>query len=206
MVKKKIMIVDDDPSIAVIVKDMLESEGYKTMWAYGGQECLDKIRRETPDLILLDIIMEPMDGWQTLDAIKADERLRSIPVSMLTIVPLTPEVLKGKAIENIENYIVKPFSKKELLQKVRDILGMEDDIQDKVASLRKKVGKAVAEEYERLVKYVNRHTRLVRTLEECIEREGTSSSTARNILKIQRQWIKDRQKRIAEIENMAKGK
>ncbi|MDI6902147.1 MAG: response regulator [Methanocellales archaeon] len=204
MVKKKIMVVDDDPSIVVIVKDMLESEGYETMWAYSGQECLDKIRRERPDLILLDIIMEPMNGWQTLDAIKADENLRSIPVLMLTVVPLTPEAVKSKAIENIEIYIVKPFSKKELVQEVGSTLGKEESVESKVASL--KLGADIAEEYKKLAKYVDRHTKLVRTLEECCKREGTMSTSARTVLKIQRRLIEDCKKRIAEIEEMAKGR
>ncbi|RLF43701.1 MAG: two-component system response regulator, partial [Thermoplasmata archaeon] len=109
---KKIMVVDDEYEVADIVKKMLESEGFEVIIANSGEEALKKLEKERPDLILLDIMMPGMDGWETLKKIKSNEKFRDIPVSMLTALPLTPDDTKDKPINSIENYIVKPFSKK----------------------------------------------------------------------------------------------
>ena len=107
----KIMIVDDEADVVETVKLILESEGYETMFAFNGMECMEKLEKAKPDLILLDIMMQPMNGWQVLRAIKENDKLDKIPISMLTVVPLTADNFKDENLENIENYIIKPFSK-----------------------------------------------------------------------------------------------
>lgn len=166
---EKILIVDDDPDMVDIINLMLQREGFETRGVYSGQECIDVLRNEKFDLILLDIMMKPKDGWETLDLIKKDKKTRDIPVSMLTVVPLTIEALRRRDIERIENYIVKPFSKRELIEKVREILGTEKEIKKIGEELQKKVGKNFALEFQKLKKRMNRHDRLIDVLGNCIK-------------------------------------
>ncbi|MCW7076495.1 MAG: response regulator [Candidatus Syntrophoarchaeum sp.] len=84
--------------------------------------------REKPDLILLDVMMQPMDGWVTLKTIKADKKLSSIPVSMMTVIPPTPDIIESELIMIFENYITKPFIKTELLNKLHEAFEQRDEI------------------------------------------------------------------------------
>ena len=78
-----ILVVDDSPFIVDVFVTMLERGGYRTVAAYGGEECLEILKTVTPDLILLDIMMEPMDGWETLEKIKENSRPRRSRCSCL---------------------------------------------------------------------------------------------------------------------------
>lgn len=165
----KILVVDDDPDMVDIIMLMLQKEGFKTKEAYSGKECIEIVKKEKFDLVLLDIMMKPMDGWETLEIIKKNKDTKDIPVSMLTVVPLTFETMRSKDIDRIENYIVKPFSKRELIEKVREILGMEKEIKKIEEELQKKVGRNFAKEFKRLKRRMNRHDRLIEVLEKCIK-------------------------------------
>ncbi len=201
--KKKIMIVDDEPDVVDVVKMMLESEGYGVIGAHSGEECLEKIN-EGVNLVLLDIMMPEMDGWETLKKIKMNEEFASIPVSMLTALPLTPEDARGKPIQLIENYIIKPFTKKELVEKVGEILGREEEIRKIVRELKEKVGKDVAKEYERLSMAVDRHSRLMEAIVESVKGKGKMSQAVKNVMKSQERMIQINEKRIKEIEKIIK--
>ncbi len=197
---RKIMVVDDEYEVADIVKKMLESEGYDVITANSGEECLKKLEKERPDLILLDIMMPVMDGWTTLRKIKSNEKWRSIPVSMLTALPLTPDDTKDKPINSIENYIVKPFSKKILVQKVRDILDREKEINEMYEKIKKEVGEAEAEEYKRLSFAVSRHRRLIGVIVDSTVVELKES--IKNLVISQKRMIDAMNKKIKEIEDM----
>ncbi|KAA0000296.1 MAG: response regulator, partial [Thermoplasmata archaeon] len=160
MMKKKILVVDDEPEIVEVVKRMLE-EKYTVISAHDGESCIEIAKKEKPDLILLDILMPKMDGWETLKRLKEDEELKHIPVSMLTALPLTPEDTRDKPIDKIENYIVKPFTKETLLMKIEDIFEREQEAKKMYEELKKEMGEEIAQEYMRLVKAINRHRRLV---------------------------------------------
>ena len=75
-----ILVVDDSPFIVDVFVTMLERGGYLTVAAYGGEECIEILKTVTPDLILLDIMMEPIDGWETLERIKENHLTKDIPV------------------------------------------------------------------------------------------------------------------------------
>jgi len=197
---RKIMVVDDEYEVADIVKKMLESEGYEVITASGGDECIEKLEKEHPDLILLDIMMPGMDGWTTLRKIKSNEKWKDIPVSMLTALPLTPDDTKDKPVNNIENYIVKPFSKKILVQKVNDILDREKEINEMYEKIRKEVGEAEAEEYKRLSLAVNRHRRLIGVIVDSTVSELKES--IKNLVISQKRMIEAMNKKIKEIEDM----
>lgn len=128
MKKKEIMIVDDEPEIVDMMKIMLESAGYGTIECYSGKECLDKLLYKKPSLILLDIMMEPMDGWETLETIKKDDKLKKIPVCVVSIHDCVASGLdlKGKGknediLRKIENQMTKPFTKNDLIEMIQDV-------------------------------------------------------------------------------------
>ncbi len=84
-VAKKVLIVDDEPDVVIGARAILEVDGYLVSQAANGLEALDKMMTETPDLVILDVMMPRMDGWVTLERMRSDERLGDIPVLMLTI-------------------------------------------------------------------------------------------------------------------------
>lgn len=198
------MIVDDEPDVVETVELILESGGYQTMHAYNGNECLEKLKEEKPDLILLDIMMTPMNGWEVLRNIKSNENLTSIPVSMMTVVPLTPDNFKEEKIESIENYIIKPFSKQSLLERVKEILSMEEKIGDITELLREKVGKDIAENYKKLVKEINRHRKLMEVLKESTKGcMGSEKESVEGVLKSREKVIELNKKRLEAIKKLA---
>jgi CheY-like chemotaxis protein len=116
-----VLIVDDDPDIANIFRIFISREGYTPITASDGIVCLEKLQQFKCDVILLDIMMAPMDGWETLTRIKANPQTSSIPVIMVT----------GKSIEERERetygkmfyqYVVKPVRRSELCEIVRNAL------------------------------------------------------------------------------------
>ena len=204
MNNKKIMIVDDEVDVVETVKLILESDGYETIYAYNGMECLEKLEKERPDLILLDIMMTPMNGWDVLRKIKSNENLNSIPISMLTVVPLTAESFKNEKLEKIENYIIKPFSKKGLLKKVDELLKMEENVGIVVDLLREKVGSDIAKNYEKIVKEINRHKKLMNVLRESTRGAvGTEKESVEAVIKSREKQIEFSKKRLEAIKKLA---
>lgn len=109
-----ILVVDDNPSIVEIFVSMLEQGGYHVLSATSGEGALEILANSRPDMILLDILMEPMDGWQTLEQIKAGPpSMASIPVMMLTAKPLSPDEAQKFGL-SIEDYINKPITRRAL--------------------------------------------------------------------------------------------
>ena len=201
MRKKKILVADDEPEIVDIVKRMLEDE-YEVITAYDGKEALEKAKKEKPDLILLDILMPKLDGWETLKKLKEDEELKNIPVSMLTALPLTPEDAKEKPIDKIENYIVKPFTKETLLKKIKDVFEREEEAKKTYEELKKEVGEELAEEYMKLVRTINRHRRLIGVIIDSATEEYKQS--IKNLILSQKRLIEAMKKRVEEIEALLK--
>jgi CheY-like chemotaxis protein len=160
-----IMVVDDSPFIVDIFVTMLERGGYRTVAAYGGQEALDTLLTLQPDLILLDIMMEPMDGWETLVNIKGNLELKDIPVMMLTAKQLTPFEAKEYGIY-IEDYILKPITHKELYDAIERVLSRKKTIErDMSQALDAGFDKKIIDEYGRLSKSIDINRRLLRILE-----------------------------------------
>ncbi|HDZ49641.1 hypothetical protein LCGC14_1438880 [marine sediment metagenome] len=119
---KKIVLAEDEPQIARLIEFKLKKEGYQVIWKENGEEALKAIKADKPDLILLDIMMPVMDGYEVLRRVKEDENLKSIPVVMLTARAQEKDVVKGIDL-GAEDYITKPFHPAELLARVKRILG-----------------------------------------------------------------------------------
>ena len=116
-----VLIVDDDPDIANIFKIFLSRDGHTAVTASDGNVCLEKVRQSKFDLILLDIMMAPMDGWETLEHIKSDPQTSSIPVIMVTGKPLLDNE-RAKYQNLFYHYLMKPVSHTELCEIVKGAL------------------------------------------------------------------------------------
>jgi len=118
----KIMVVDDEPDILTLVEGMLGMEGYEVIGCLSGEECLERIEVEKPDLVLMDIMMPGLDGWETTKKIKQNPKTRHIPVAMLTVKFEKEDKIKSFRDSKCDAYIVKPIEKQELLKVVRWLL------------------------------------------------------------------------------------
>jgi two-component system, OmpR family, response regulator len=130
---KNVLIVDDNPDVITVIAGMLGMSGYTTLTATGGEECLKVLGSAVPDLILLDIGMEPVDGWETLRRIKKNKETRGIPVIMLTARKLMPSDVEDFGI-CIEDYIVKPVTLRDLNDAVTHVFARQQMIREKIAA------------------------------------------------------------------------
>ena len=112
--KRTIMVVDDNADLVEIVRLTLESKGFNVRCAYSGQELLDSLEKQKPDLILLDIMMPQMDGLEVLTRLKGDPGTASIPVILLTAKVQYEDVLGGYKT-GADYYITKPFTSTQLM-------------------------------------------------------------------------------------------
>ena len=119
---KKILIVDDKLEVVELVKATLEGEDYQVIDASDGREALEKIGKEKPNLVLLDIIMPKIDGFEVLDKVKKNPKTKDTPVIMLTARGQKLDKDKGRRL-GAQDYIVKPFSPSHLLHKIEEVLG-----------------------------------------------------------------------------------
>ncbi len=116
-------MIEDDQEMIVLGRLILEKRGYEVLAAKGGKEGLRIMRQGDVDLVLLDIVMVDMDGWEVLEAIKADERTRSVPVIMLTARHYLEDEDKTVAYKDkFISYVVKPFVVRDLLAKIEEAL------------------------------------------------------------------------------------
>lgn len=120
---KRIMIVEDDPDMADIIKLVMEDAGYETTSIYSGRECLHRIKEVKPDLVLLDIMMPEMDGWEVHRRLKEDEETKDIPIIAVTAKTQSIDKMIGLHVVGVSDYITKPFGRKELVDSVKKVLG-----------------------------------------------------------------------------------
>ncbi|MBR3149041.1 MAG: response regulator transcription factor [Eubacterium sp.] len=114
----KILVVDDDLNISELLKLYLENDGYLVFVAHDGQEAVDLFRSKTPDLVLLDIMLPKMDGWQVCREIR---KTSSAPIIMLTAKGETFDKVLGLEL-GADDYVVKPFDAKEVMARVKAVL------------------------------------------------------------------------------------
>ena len=119
--KKKILAIDDEPDVLEFLKLVLDKSGYAVVTAPNGTEGLIRAHVEQPNLILLDIMMEEMDGWETLRLLKIDEKSCDIPVVVLSARTEPKDKIRALQ-EGAVDYITKPFSLTDSLEKIDAIL------------------------------------------------------------------------------------
>ncbi len=118
---QKILVADDEPNIVISLEYLLRREGYTVLVARDGQEALDVIARDRPDLVLLDVMMPGKSGFEVCQAVRASGDLHAMKILMLTARGRDTDIAKGLAL-GADAYITKPFSTRELVQKVADML------------------------------------------------------------------------------------
>ena len=119
---KKILLVDDSNTVLLMERMILSQARYELVTAKNGLEAVEKARSERPDLILMDVVMPQLDGFGALQAIRADEATRAIPVIMVTTRSEAENMEKGYE-RGCNDYVTKPVNSAELLEKVRGFLG-----------------------------------------------------------------------------------
>ena len=117
----RILVVDDDKSIVKVLKGYLSQAGFEVLRAYDGETCMHMLRREKPDLLILDLMLPDRDGWDMTRSIRADENLSTIPIIMLTARVGDSDKIVGLEI-GADDYITKPFNPREVVARVRAML------------------------------------------------------------------------------------
>jgi two-component system response regulator VicR len=120
---KRVVCIEDEPEMIDLVRLILGRKGFNVIGANGGIEGLETVRREQPDLVLLDLMMPDMDGWEVYQQMKADKVLREIPVVVVTAKAQSIDKVLGLHIAKVDDYITKPFGPQELLESVEKIIG-----------------------------------------------------------------------------------
>ena len=118
---KEILIVDDEPGIVVPVQFLMEQQGYNVMTAERGEDALDLIYQYKPDLVLLDIMLPGIDGYEVCEIVRLNPDYRDIKIIFLTAKGRETEIAKGLAL-GADDYITKPYSNAELVAKVNELL------------------------------------------------------------------------------------
>src|SRR3989338_6691887 len=117
--KKKILVVEDAPHISRLVRFILEKNGFEVLQAFVGQEGMEMAKKEKPDLIILDVMMPNMDGFEVAKKLTGMEETKNIPIIMLSSAAQFKDKMKGIESGAID-YITKPFEKEELIAKVKE--------------------------------------------------------------------------------------
>lgn len=119
---KRILCIEDEPDMIELIRLILMRHGFEVIGANGGLEGVRMIHEELPDLVLLDIMMPDLDGWEVYQQIKADEKTRDIPVIIVTAKAQNIDKVLGLHIAKVDDYISKPFTPDALLESVQTVL------------------------------------------------------------------------------------
>jgi two-component system response regulator VicR len=120
---KVILCIEDEQEMIDLIRLILSRRGFEIIGANGGKEGLEIVRKNHPDLVLLDLMMPEMDGWEVYQQMKADETTKDIPVIVVTAKAQSIDKVLGLHIAKVDDYIAKPFSPQELLASVDSVLG-----------------------------------------------------------------------------------
>ena len=119
--KKKILIVDDEPLMVEMVMMRLEANGFEVVSAGDGQEALEKVRKDKPDLIILDLMLPKIDGYKVCRMLKFDEKYKKIPIILFSARAQQGDMTLGKEV-GADAYLIKPFEAEVLLAKINELL------------------------------------------------------------------------------------
>jgi DNA-binding response OmpR family regulator len=117
----RILVVDDEPTLVRLMEFILAKQGHTMLVATNGEDAIARAREEKPDLILLDIMMPRVDGYQVARTIRADEEIKSTPIIMLSAKAQDEDIQKGMEV-GVDEYITKPFAPDLLVSVVNDYL------------------------------------------------------------------------------------
>lgn len=124
---RRIIYIEDDLEMIDLVTLILNRKGFQVKGAHGGRNGLDLINQEPPDLILLDLMMPGLDGWDVFHQLKNDEHTRDIPVIIITAKAQDIDRVLGLHIAHVDDYICKPFRPQELLDSIEQVLSKKSE-------------------------------------------------------------------------------
>ena len=119
---KRVVVIEDDPSMIELVRMILVKDSFEVMGANNGVTGLQLITDNSPDVVLLDLMMPDMDGWEVYQSMKAQDNMKAIPVIIITAKAQSIDRVLGLHIAKVDDYITKPFSPSELLNSVHKVL------------------------------------------------------------------------------------
>jgi two-component system, OmpR family, response regulator VicR len=122
---KNILCIEDEPEMIDLIRLILGRRGFNVSGAAGGKAGLQAVRNELPDLVLLDLMMPDMDGWEVYQQMKSDDLTKHIPVIVVTARAQSIDKVLGIHIAKVDDYISKPFSPQELLTSVEKVLSQK---------------------------------------------------------------------------------
>jgi CheY-like chemotaxis protein len=128
--RRRVLVVDDEPDVLLLCRVNLEFEGYEVVEASDGEQAMERLREQPFDVMLLDVMMPKMDGWQVLEAVKADDELKDLPVVMLTAKVQDQDQIRGWS-QGAADYITKPFSPLALSQVLQDVLATDPEEEER---------------------------------------------------------------------------
>ena len=126
--RKRVVCIEDEQEIIDLVTHILGRAQYEVIGAMGGQAGLEAVIRTKPDLVLLDLMMADMDGWEVYQKMKADDATRHIPVIVVTARAMPMDRVLGLHIARVDDYITKPFGPQQLLDSVDKLFAKAADI------------------------------------------------------------------------------
>ena len=122
---RRIVYIEDEFDMIDLVRLILGRKGYKVVGAIGGRDGLKMVQQELPDLVLLDLMMPDMDGWEVYQQMRAEEATREIPVIIVTAKAQSIDKVLGLHIAKVDDYISKPFNPKELIDSVESVIAKQ---------------------------------------------------------------------------------
>ena len=128
---KRLVYIEDEQEMIDLVRLILSRRGFEVIGANGGREGLDAVRHYHPELVLLDLMMPDMDGWDVFQQMKADENTRDIAVIVVTAKAQSIDKVLGLHIAKVNDYIAKPFSPQELVESVEKVLAKRKELDSK---------------------------------------------------------------------------
>jgi len=120
--KKRILYIEDEKEMLDLTRIVLERAGYEMLAAVGGADGIEAVKREKPDLVLLDLMMPDVDGWEVYRQMKADKEVADIPVIIITARTQSIDKVLGLKVAKVADYITKPFGPSDLINSVKKVL------------------------------------------------------------------------------------
>ena len=126
---RRVVCIEDEPEMIDLFKLILTRRGFEVIGANGGRQGLEMVREIKPDLILIDLMMPDMDGWEVYQQIKSNEETQDIPVIVVTAKAQSIDRVLGLHIAKVNDYIAKPFSPSSLIESIEQVLSNTDKAQ-----------------------------------------------------------------------------
>jgi two-component system OmpR family response regulator len=202
--KQTILVVDDNRDLVDLYITILNIEGYTIISAYSGRQCLEILNTRVPDLILLDIMMSPMDGWETLVNIRSNPSTRDIPVIMVTGKQFVFEELE-KYGRSIDGYVIKPISPRNLKALIEEFLGRKTAIDNVVEKARKSgIKSEIINEFRELSMRVPVMKCLIAMIEDAYHEGHTSHyhDNQKEVVNAMLETLRKREDRLQEIQRI----